>query len=493
MVQISNMQISNFKAFKDSKELDLRKINLIVGKNSAGKSSIIKAILGCSQTAREKKVDSSDFRLVGAHTDLGTFKDAIHGKNEKEIFSLSFGLIGPKKHENADEEIFQFAYKYSKGPGLITAKLAGIEVNIDGKLLCSARQAYKNQEDFNHKSIVLSHTKTIDFSEPITEEEKEAEKRLHDDAPDFIKKLNELIEEERSKSNDEDREAKEFIVIDDFCIDFQYFVKSDKKRDSGFKWEHPGLIQSRFPSSQFRSAHLASMKLDRMLANCVYIGPLRDEPTRNARLAISSGNTTGKKGEDLAVMLHLKLKDKTFRERFNNYLQKLHIANGIVTSESYLDIGTSKKLTGYINVLLEKNGQFNSLVDVGFGTSQVLPIVFELMAQENRLMLIEQPELHLHPSAQAELGELFNDSIKSGNQLIVETHSVTLIERIRKLIRKGELSNKDVRIIYVQNQESSGSSICKQIGFLSDGDFDTAWPEKDFFGEREAEALSDWW
>lgn len=70
---------------------------------------------------------------------------------------------------------------------------------------------------------------------------------------------------------------------------------------------------------------------------------------------------------------------------------------------------------------------------------------------------------------------------------------MTLIERIRKLIRKGELSNKDVRIIYVQNQESSGSSICKQIGFLSDGDFDTAWPEKDFFGEREAEALSDWW
>lgn len=486
------MKISNFKAFKDSKELDLRKINLIVGKNSAGKSSIIKAILGCSQTAREKKVDSSDFRLVGAHTDLGTFKDAIHGKNEKEIFSLSFGLIGPKRHENADEEIFQFTYKYSKGPGLITAKLAGIDVNIDGKLLCSARQAYKNQEDFNHDSIVLSHTKIVDYSEQITEEEKEAEKRRQDDAPDFLKKMFELIEEEKSKSKDEDKEAKEFIVIDDLCIDFQYFVKSDKKSDSPFKWDS-SFMQSRHFSSQFRSAHHASMRLDRMLANCVYIGPLRDEPTRNARLAISSGKTTGKKGEDLAVMLHLKLKNKIFRKRFNNYLQKLHIANEIVTSESYLDIGTSKKLTGYINVLLEKNGQFNSLVDVGFGTSQVLPIVFELMAQKNRLMLIEQPELHLHPSAQAELGELFNDSIKSGNQLIVETHSVTLIERIRKLIRKGELSNKDVRIIYVQNQESSGSSICKQIGFLSDGDFDTAWPEKDFFGEREAEALSDWW
>ena len=495
MVQISNMQISNFKAFKDSKELDLRKINLIVGKNSAGKSSIIKAILGCSQTAREKKVDSSDFRLVGAHTDLGTFKDAIHGKNEKEIFSLSFGLLGPKKHENGDQEICQFTYKYSKGPGLITAISAGIEVKIDGQFLCSARQEYKNQEDFNHNGLVLSHTKIVD-----SVEENEADMRDDDDVPDFIKKLNNLFLEESAKEKEDEKEVKEFIVLDDLCIDFTHLFKvkpeknKDKKEKSSFKWDRIGIMpQTRHFSNKFRSAHMASMKLDRMLANCVYIGPLRDEPTRNARLAISSGNTTGKKGEDLAVMLHLRLKNKKFRERFNNYLQKLHIANGIVTSESYLDIGASKKLTGYINVLLEKNGQFNSLVDVGFGTSQVLPIVFELMAQENRLMLIEQPELHLHPSAQAELGELFNDSIKSGNQLIVETHSVTLIERIRKLIRKGELSNKDVRIIYVQNQESSGSSICKQIGFLSDGDFDTAWPEKDFFGEREAEALSDWW
>ena len=88
---IETMRVKNFKAFKDSGLLKLAKINLIVGKNSAGKSSLMKAILGCSQTASERKVDSSDFRLVGMLTDLGTFKDTIHGKNENANFSISFG------------------------------------------------------------------------------------------------------------------------------------------------------------------------------------------------------------------------------------------------------------------------------------------------------------------------------------------------------------------------------------------------------------------
>ena len=132
-----------------------------------------------------------------------------------------------------------------------------------------------------------------------------------------------------------------------------------------------------------------------------------------------------------------------------------------------MDIGEVNRKTGYINILLQKNEQFHSLVDVGFGTSQVLPIVFELMANKNRLILIEQPELHLHPSAQAEIAELFLDSIKNKNQLVVETHSATLIERIRRLIRNGTFDPEDATIIYIQEGGSkTDGSVCKQIGFL---------------------------
>ena len=84
------------------------------------------------------------------------------------------------------------------------------------------------------------------------------------------------------------------------------------------------------------------------------------------------------------------------------------------------------------------------MVDVGFGTSQVLPVIFELMAHRQKIIVIEQPELHLHPSAQAELGSLLKDSILRDNQLFIETHSINLIERLRRLMRKGELNSKDV-------------------------------------------------
>ena len=487
MPHIDTMRVKNFKAFKDSGLLKLAKINLIVGKNSAGKSSLMKAILGCSQTASERKVDSSDFRLVGMLTDLGTFKDTIHGKNENANFSISFGIQGPERPDEMSKP-YQFEYEYTKGPRLITATVAGVKAFCDGDLICSAKAAYKNQNRYPAAELILSQSKikkqliidpkalSIDSKAPVLEEEKEA--------TEFIRKLSKLFLEQHEKKDLSI--TMDFISLDDFNINILQCYKEGKKIN------RVPFNSTLNKNPAYVDMDLASQLIDRKLAGCVYIGPVREEPKRSARLAISSGKNTGKKGEDLAVMLHTALRVQTFKDRFNNYLQKLHIADGIETSESFLEIHGEKKLTGYISILLKKKGQYNSLADVGFGTSQVLPIIFELMAQEDRLILIEQPELHLHPSAQAEIGGLLNDSIKRDNQLFVETHSVVLIERIRRLIRTGELSNDDVRIIYVQGDDS-GASECKQIGFLSDGDFDQAWPEKDFFGEREAETLSDWW
>ena len=132
------------------------------------------------------------------------------------------------------------------------------------------------------------------------------------------------------------------------------------------------------------------------------------------------------------------------------------------------------------------------MMDLGFGTSQVLPIVYECLANNAKLILIEQPELHLHPSAQGELANVFAYASKNQNQLLVETHSVAIIERTRHLIRKGEISSKDATIIFVGKDDKKGSYI-KQIDFLPDGTFSDPWPEDDFFGEHERTSLSDWW
>jgi predicted ATPase len=82
----------------------------------------------------------------------------------------------------------------------------------------------------------------------------------------------------------------------------------------------------------------------------------------------------------------------------------------------------------------------NSLIDVGFGISQVLPVITQLFAvPEHSIVLLEQPELHLHPSAQAGLADLFLEVAEKRHlQLIIESHSEHLLARLQRRIAESE-------------------------------------------------------
>ena len=98
-------------------------------------------------------------------------------------------------------------------------------------------------------------------------------------------------------------------------------------------------------------------------------------------------------------------------------------------------------------------GAYRNLTDVGYGVSQALPILIELFrADAPDIFLLQQPEVHLHPSAQAALGSLFCDIAARGHQIVVETHSDYLIDRIRMDVRDGATSLKpeDVSILYFE-------------------------------------------
>jgi hypothetical protein len=268
------------------------------------------------------------------------------------------------------------------------------------------------------------------------------------------------------------------LWLSDFALDIQEKHLVPGKRIGGI-------------FNEFGPTEAASVRINSILAKTIYLGPLRDEPSREARLAQSSGSRVGIRGEDLSTLLHVLGDDVDFMERFNSHLRSLGIADSARTSASYMKSENGEELeTGFVKIMVNKAGTARSLMDLGFGTSQVLPIVFELTLKANRLILLEQPELHLHPAAQSELGDLLKFSMERGNQLIVETHSANLIERIRKLIRRGELDNNSANIIYIR-QDSSGRGICDCIGFNKDGTFSDTWPEDDFFGEREKE-IFDW-
>ena len=102
-----------------------------------------------------------------------------------------------------------------------------------------------------------------------------------------------------------------------------------------------------------------------------------------------------------------------------------------------------------------------NLVDVGYGVSQSLPVLTELLSDNApSTYLLQQPEVHLHPTAQAALGSLFGNIAAKGVQMLVETHSDYLLDRIRMDVRDGKgeptLKPEDVSILYF---ERSGTSV----------------------------------
>ncbi len=101
----------------------------------------------------------------------------------------------------------------------------------------------------------------------------------------------------------------------------------------------------------------------------------------------------------------------------------------------------------------EVDGPWRYLIDVGYGVGQILPVIIELIRTDApQMLLLQQPEVHLHPSAQAGLGSILCDVASSGRRILVETHSDHLINRVRMDVRdrKTSLRSGDVSILYFE-------------------------------------------
>jgi AAA ATPase domain/Protein of unknown function (DUF3696) len=268
------------------------------------------------------------------------------------------------------------------------------------------------------------------------------------------------------------------------CLSYRNFfpvgcLKSNKKESSNSEvWKLSEVYKHCWTPELSVLTMLASSGFRSFLKSIVYIGPLREYPERFYILSDNLSKEVGKSGKMLPDIL---FKDHNILKRLNEELTRFGL--GYELKVSPLTVEDYGNTDVFALRLIDKYTRVNvSLADVGFGISQVLPIIVQSMLSRKSTLLIEQPEIHIHPRLQAELGSLLAECIKSpfNNEFIIETHSEHLMLRLQKLIRKGELKPDDVSVIYV-DRGAEGSK-CLHLRLDEEGDFIDEWPDG-FFEE----------
>ncbi len=182
--------------------------------------------------------------------------------------------------------------------------------------------------------------------------------------------------------------------------------------------------------------------------------PVRSKPRRTYDPARPTRDPEGDYIPMYLSNLYFQSKNKWIA--LKDALEKFGQSAGLFDEISVKPLG--KKETEPFQVQVRKSGKKikgpqRNLIDVGYGVSQVLPVVTELLRTDAPSMfLLQQPEVHLHPSAQAALGSLFCQIAGPERQLVVETHSDHLLDRVRMDVRDGttRLKPNEVSILYFE-------------------------------------------
>ena len=531
---LTTLNLGNFKAFAETQKIPIRPLTLIFGANSAGKSSILHGLLFAREALESGRLDVSQTGLAGSSVDLGGFDQFIHRHNNESSFAwgadfqlpLESSLFGLK---TSDSQKLSMQVDIAKAPfGVIPHK---INLSVFGQPLL--RLGFRspviqtNQPLFCQKGIrqaggvefwgtgfrfLIEH---IELKNPIIE--------TH-----IVPAVETYIQRQISKAE----RAKIGGVIDELSTEItamvekffpamaeivypeDFFGKSFRQNypalinwmEQGQAWEKlksksPGvagkLAKKDFVGivgailfstldEVFRKLHgCLSMELSRF----TYLGPLRSYPDRHYAFGERKSDRFASGDHAWDVLCG----QEAVRANVNEWLKRMDIRYEIgVRLWQAKKSGRSAAQSRQELALTDTRNQTSvSHRDIGVGVSQMLPILATACGSNNQIHAIEQPEIHVHPALQAELGDLFIESAlgERKNTFLLETHSEHLILRILRRIRetssgvksKTPIRPEDVAVLYVQPSDK-GSRVV-ELPITPDGDFATPWPGG-FFVER---------
>lgn len=514
--RIQKIGIFNWKCFKNESEFDLSHITLLAGKNSSGKSSLIKALLTFLQTQRFQtlKEPSCDLVLNGPLVENGPAESILNDVNKPLKFSFYFSMSDRTDVERESggnditgDFVFSANLLYKNAPkGL---GLTGFRFNYDDGAdnfgnYCGSCEYVRNGAVYVESARLEGKKHLTDFAKGAVFPENAriiTTSSIFELIENWVAQLQGLFNRGKDKpigrskdiisivthaaysyiqsSNQisEDKDAVPDWVLRKFNDNYEEICELMFKRlqDSTLKeipaekyygfdyyvWHIDEKIKPTI-AEPFRdfSARINSI---------VYIGPLRSKPQQVYQFSEVYGNAY-----DSANIYVVEEIYRLIQEKRKSELVKILYALGLAKGIDVIRHGFGYEL------LIEPMGIDRKvhINDMGFGFSQILPILVFSITKSDSVIIIEQPELHLHPDLQFRLGQYLGKiSRKNGNQYIIETHSDHIVNAIRLAITKRELKKEDVRMYFANDPGDFRSVEVDESGSFADwpaGFFDQA-------------------
>jgi hypothetical protein len=388
---MDSLILQDFRCFAGFQEIPLRPLTLLVGENSSGKTSFLAATSIMEQLRSPLEVPPDFNKEPFA---LGAFDELANYKGGKAGRAETFRL-GMTFHEEVGGNplAIRFVAEFSRVNGLPAIK----------------------QFLISHESYEIA----FDFS------------------PESFRAL------VRTPSNPQGASLGPFQPVDDPWLSLRFALMS-----------MPELLRPT-PLSVSKVemntlSDLADSWVHGPAVSPYAAAPIRAQPKRTYEPLSDTPRPEGDHVPVLMAQLYGQAKWEELREP----LEKFARASGLFDEILVKRFGKSESSPFQIQVKL--GGPPRNLIDVGYGVSQILPVLVDLLREKRpRMYLIQQPEVHLHPRAQAELGTLLATISRArSKQLLIETHSDYIIDRVRMEVRKGALKPADVIILYFERDRS---------------------------------------
>lgn len=443
---LKELRISNFRLFDDEVKIRFRPITVFIGRNNAGKSSVIKFLLMLQQSLNS---GNSEFMTAqGDKVQLGLFSELKNSLTKKralkfylstEISSPGYGLneyVGFLNNDKSKDE-----------------RIDSTNINYSVETTVSYSEDGQTGKGANSKFEVTSDGKSI-----ISQEKAIAEDSVFlDFASDAWRDMGSLYIPETKADNSSDISTKNNEQIK--------------------------MLQGMNVRLQKITAQIESYDVLRYQINSIrHLAPVREESQRVIIAAPPPKGDVGQRGQ--YALPHLHKITTGSKKDYEFILPHIESVAGVT------DI-RFENLSGSAIRCIAKNTATGADVfvsDFGFGVSQSIPIFVQgaIMPAGTSLM-VEQPEAHLHPTAQLEMGEFFADlwnKRKVGS--IIETHSDNILLRLRRLISTNKLSADDVSVAFFDIEDNK--AVVKNLNIEKDGTMEDGL-SMEFFHQNIWESL----